>query len=181
MKIEINILPDEEKEKIKEEKKIGFALKFVFSFIAVLVLANIVLYLMQSVLGIEYKAAKKSSESTLSKNSGKENQLEKTFQETNTQVDKILKISSNLPNWAQVLARISELCPEGVRVSQISADGTQMKITGFSKSRDDFIEFQDKLKSEGFQFTTDISNLVASNNFNFDLEPNVPQDYLIRK
>ena len=181
MKIEINVLPDKQKEKIKEEKKIGFALKIAFVFIAVLLLVNSVLYLMQVVLNIEYQAAKESSEASLVKRSGKETQLEKVFQDTNSQVAKVSKISSSIPNWARVLVRISELCPEGIRLSQLSADGSQLKISGFSKTRDDFLSFQDKLKTEGFQFSVDISNLVASSDFNFDLALTVPQDYLIRK
>ena len=181
MKIKINVLPDKQKEKIKEERKIGFALKMAFAFVAVLLLVNSVLYLMRVVLNIEYQAAKVSSEASLVKSSGKENQLEKVFQEANSQVANASKISSNIPNWARVLVRISELCPEGIRVSQLSADGPQLKISGFSKTRDDFLTFQGKLKTEGFQFSVDISNLVASNDFNFDLELNIPQDYLIRK
>ena len=181
MKIEINVLPDKQKEKIREEKKIGFALKMAFVFIVVLLLVNSVLYLMRIVLDIEYKAAKASSEASLSRSPGKENQLEKVFQDTNSQVTNVSKISSNIPNWARVLVRISELCTEGIRLSQLSADGSQLKISGFSKTRDDFLNFQDKLKTDGFQFSVDISNLVASNDFNFDLVLTVPQDYLIRK
>ena len=181
MKIEINVLPDKQKEKIREEKKIGFALKMAFAFIVVLLLVNSVLYLMRIVLDIEYKAAKASSEASLSRSPGKENQLEKVFQDTNSQVTNVSKISSNIPNWARVLVRISELCPEWIRLSQLSADGSQLKISGFSKTRDDFLNFQDKLKTDGFQFSVDISNLVASNDFNFDLVLTVPQDYLIRK
>jgi len=181
MKIEINVLPDKQKEKIKEEKKIGFALKMAFAFVAVLLLVNSVLYFMRIALNIEYQAAKKSSGMSLSRNSGKEGQLEEVFHDTNGQVANVSKISSNIPNWARVLVRISELCPEGIRISQLSADGPQLKISGFSKTRDDFLTFQDKLKAEGFQFSVDISNLVASTDFNFDLELTVPQDYLIRK
>jgi Tfp pilus assembly protein PilN len=181
MKIEINVLPDKQKEKIREEKKIGFALKMAFAFVAVLLLVNSVLYLMRIILDIEYQAAKESSEASLVKSSGKENQLEKVFQDTNSQVAKVSKISSNIPNWARVLVRISELSPEGIRLNQLSTDGPQLKISGFSKTRDDFLSFQDKLKTEGFQFSVDISNLVASNDFNFDLVITITQDYLIRK
>ena len=181
MKIEINVLPDKQKVKIREEKKIGFALKMAFIFVAVLVLVNTVLFLMRMVLNIEYQAAKQASAVSLSRGSGKEDQLEKIFQDANGQVTKISKISSNIPNWARVLVRISELSPDGIRIDQLSADGSQLKISGFSKTRDDFLNFQDKLKTEGFQFPVDISNLVASTDFDFDLEITVPQDYLIRK
>jgi Tfp pilus assembly protein PilN len=181
MKIEINVLPDKQKEKIKEEKKIGFALKMAFAFVAVLLLVNSVLYFMRIVLNIEYQAARESSEASLVKNSGKENQLEKVFHDANIQVASVSKISSNIGNWARVLVRISELSPEGIRLSRLSADGSKLKISGFSKTREDFLTFQDKLKADGFQFSVDISNLVASNDFNFDLDLTIPQDYLIRK
>jgi len=181
MKIEINILPDSEKEKIKEEKKIGFVLELFFSFIAVLLLVNVVLYFMQIGLDIEYKAAKKSSEASFSKNYGKENQLEKYFQETDSQVKKISQISSSISNWSKVLRRLSELSPEGIRISKITVRESQLNVSGFSKTRDDFLNFQDRLKAESFLFSVDLSNLVASSNFDFDLELKITENYLIRE
>lgn len=181
MRISINVLPDEQKSKIKEEKRIGFALKLGFSFVTTLLLLNAALFLMQGILGIEYQAAKKSSGYTLTGSGAEEDQLEKIFQDTNSQVSALGKINSNIPNWARVLAKISELCPDEVRLKQISADNSHLKISGFSKTRDAFLSFQDKLKNEGFQFPVDISNLVASDNFDFDLEITVPENYLIRK
>lgn len=181
MKIDINVLSDDQKEKIKEEKKIGFALKLGVSFVGALLLLNGVFFLLQSILGIEYQAAQKSGSHSLAGSMAKESQLEKVFQEANSQVSALAKISSATPNWARVLARISELCPSDIRIKQLSAEGGQIKISGFSKTRDAFLDFQDKLKSEGFQFPVDISNLVASNDFDFDLEPSIPEDYLIRK
>lgn len=181
MKIEINILPDGQKEKIKEEKKIGLVLKSALSFIGALLVLNAVLFSMQAILGIEYRAAKYSSEYALAKNPAKEADMEKVFQETNEQVAILSGVRSGMPNWARILARLAELSPEGIRVSQLSAEGPQLKISGFSKSRDDFLDFQGKLKLEGFQFSTDISNLVASKDFDFSLDVSIPEDYLIRK
>jgi Tfp pilus assembly protein PilN len=181
MKIDINVLSDDQKEKIREERKIGFVLKLVFSFVGALLLLSGVLYLLQGILGIEYKAAQKSSGNSLAGSMAKEGKLEKIFKEVNTQVVALEKISLAVPNWARVLARISELCPNDIRIKKLSAEGNQIRIAGFSKTREAFIDFQDKLKNEGFQFPVDISNLVASKDFDFDLEPNIPEDYLIRK
>lgn len=181
MKIDINILPYGEREKLKEEKKIGFALKLAFSFVAVLLFTNAVLFLMQMVLGIEYQAAKYSSEKSAVKNTEKEDQLERTFEDTNKQVANFSRIGSGIPNWARVLVRVSELCPDGIRISRLSAEENQIEIAGFAKTRDDFLDFQNSLKAEGFQFSSDISNLVASRDFNFDLSVGISQDYLIRK
>jgi Tfp pilus assembly protein PilN len=181
MKININVLSDNQKEKIREERKIGFALKMGFAFVAALLLLNGVLYLLQGILGIEYLAAQKSSSRSFAGSMAEEVQLEKVFQETNNQVSALSKISSAIPNWARVLARISELCPSDVRIKKLSAGSNLLKISGFSKTREAFLDFQNKLKNEGFQFSTDISNLVASNNFDFELELTIPEDYLIRK
>ena len=182
MKIEINVLPDGQKEKIKEEKKIGFALKMAFAFVAVLLLVNccLVSYARQF-LELNIRRRKNRVKRRFRKVPEKKASWKKFFRTQTVQVTNVSKISSNIPNWARVLARISELCPDGIRINQLSADGSQLKISGFSKTRDDFLNFQDKLKTEGFQFPVDISNLVASNDFNFDLEISVPQDYLIRK
>jgi Tfp pilus assembly protein PilN len=181
MKIDINVLSDDQKEKIKEEKKTGLFLKLGISFVSALVLLNGMLFLLQSILGIEYQAAQKSGSHSIAGSIDKESQLEKIFKETNIQVSALEKISSTVPNWARVLVRISELCPSDIRIKQLSAEGGQIKILGFSKTRDAFLDFQDKLKNEGFQFPVDISNLVASNDFDFDLVSSIPDDYLIRK
>jgi len=51
----------------------------------------------------------------------------------------------------------------------------------FQRQETIFWIFRTNSKTDGFQFSVDISNLVASNDFNFDLALTVPQDYLIRK
>jgi hypothetical protein len=181
MKIDINVLPDGQKVKIREERRIGTILKVFFSLAAVLLLVNVVLYGMQMVLGVELQAEKKSSENIMRKKSGKEEQLEDIFRKTDVQVSMVEKTKAVIPNWARVLARISEISPGGISVSQIVAEGTRLKMSGFAKTRDDFLDFQGKLNSEGFQSPVDISNLVASKDFYFDLDLNIPQDYLIQK
>jgi len=181
MKISINVIPYEEKERLQEEEKIGFALKLAFSFAGVLLLANAVLFLMQVVLGIEYKAAEYSSEMSVAKNTEKQDQLEKVFESANKQVSNLSKTSSSIPNWARVLVRVSELRPDGVRIDRLAAGESKLEIAGFAKTRDDFLDFQNSLRAEGFQFSVDVSNLVASRDFNFDLNVDIPQDYLVRK
>lgn len=181
MEISINVLPDEQKAKWDEEKKISLILKLGFSFVAVLLILNIVLALMQVVLGIEYQTAKKESEYSFTKKAAAGNQPEKVFQETNSRVATLLKIKSSIPQWTRVLAKISQILPEEIRLNQLSAEENRLKVSGFSKTREAFLDFQEKLKIEGFQFSVDISNLVASRDFNFDLELTIPQDYLIRQ
>jgi Tfp pilus assembly protein PilN len=178
MKIDINVLPDRQKEKMSEEKKIGFVLKLGLSFVAVLALLNVVFFLMQFVLKIEYQAADKPRPAVSDDSSSKENQLEKIFQNTSKQVGKISKTSGVVANWARFFVRISAICPAGIQMNNISVEMNHVKISGFSKTRDDFLDFQDKLKAEGFVFSVDLSNLVAAQDFNFDLELDVPQDYL---
>jgi hypothetical protein len=181
MKIEINVLPDGQKEKLREDRKTGIVLKVFFSLIAVLLLVNAVLYAMSVVLSVELQAEKKSGENVMQKKSEKEGQLENIFKNTSVQMATIQRTKAVIPGWARVLARIAELSSGGISVSQITAEGTQLKMSGFAKTREDLLDLQDKLKLEGMQFPVDISNLVASKDFNFELDLNIPQDYLIRK
>jgi len=181
MNTNINVLPDKQKEKIKEERKIIFILKLAFSFVLALLLINTMLYLAQMILDIEYQAAKKSSVNYAQESLREEKDLENIFKETNSQVSIFSKTISGLPNWARVLARISELCPGGVRVKGIGADGMEMKISGFAKTRDDFLNFQENLKKEGFQSPVNVSNLVSSKDFNFELNLGISENYLILK
>jgi Tfp pilus assembly protein PilN len=181
MNISINVLPDKQKEKIREERKISFIMKLAFSFIVALLIINTMLYLAQMILGIEYQAAKESSTNYSQKKLGEEENLEDIFKEVNSQVSIFSKTMSGLPGWARVLARISELCPGGVRIEGISVDGMEMKISGFAKTRDDFLNFQENLKKEGFQSPVDVSNLVSSKDFNFELNLGISEDYLILK
>jgi len=181
MNISINVLPNAQKEKRAEEKKIGFVLRMGLSLAAVLLLLNAVLFLMQVILSIEYQAARKSSEVTLQKKGGKENQSENVLSETNKQVGSLKKIEAHIPKWSHALTRVSEICPADVRITSLEAEENHLKMSGFSKTREAFLDFQEKLKAEGYQFSVNISNLVASKDFNFDLEMTVPEEYLARE
>ncbi|MDD3486929.1 MAG: PilN domain-containing protein [Candidatus Moranbacteria bacterium] len=181
MDVNINILPDYQKEKIEKEQKDRLVVKIFVSVILALIIVNVILVLMYFVLNIEYQAGKKSSDSFNQNNIDKEIGLEKIFQEADKQVLALSKISQNSSDWAKVLTRIAVLTPDGVKISQISANGTNLKISGFSKTRDDFLVFQDNLASDGLQFPVDISNLVSADNLNFDLDMEIPKEYLMRK
>lgn len=139
------------------------------------------LYLAQMILGIEYQAAKESSANYSQKKLGEEENLENILKEVNSQVSIFSKTMSGLQNWTRVLVRISELCPDGIRVEKISANGMEMKISGFAKTRDDFLNFQENLREEGFQSPVNVSNLVSSKDFNFELNLGIPENYLIQK
>ncbi len=181
MKIRINVLPDAHKEKRKQEKKLSFVLKMGVSLVMVVLLLNAVLFLMQIVLNIEYQAAKKSSEHAIAGNGVEEKQAENIFREIGGLTATLSKIRSELPNWARVLVRVSEMSSGELRVKSLSAGENRLKISGFAKTREAFLAFQEDLKKEGFQVPSNISNLVSSQDFDFVLEITIPQDYLMRK
>src|SRR3990172_7626993 len=108
MKISIDVLPDEQKEKRNQEKRIASIFKIGTSFVLALLVLNAVFFLMQIVLNIEYQAAKKSSESSSEKNSHQEERMENGFREVGRQVLALSKIKSEIPNWARVLVIASQ-------------------------------------------------------------------------
>lgn len=181
MKIKINVLPDVQKEKRIQEKKTSLVLRVGISSIAVLVLLNAILFLMGIVLNIEYQAAKKSSEHAVVRSIGEEKQSENIFREIGSLAATLSGVKAGLPHWARVLVRISEMSSEEIRVKSLAAEENRLKISGFAKTREALLSFQGELKKEGFQVPSNISNLVASRDFDFVLEVTVPDDYLTRK
>jgi Tfp pilus assembly protein PilN len=179
MKIKINILPDEQKEKRELERKIGAILRFSSSIVFVLLILAIVLFSAQIVLGIYYNSAKKTSQKNQSQPSRNVESTEKLFNDVNLITKKIKLISGEIPRWSRVFEKISDIAPNEVRITLIHVEKEHMMINGFSKTREAFLEFQDKINSEGFKnLVSPVANLVSPSNFDFEVEVDVDKDYL---
>jgi Tfp pilus assembly protein PilN len=179
MKIKINILPDKQKEKRELERKIGTILRFSSSVIFVLLVLSAVLFSAQVVLGIYYDSAKKTSRNNQNQPSRDVENTEKLFSDVNLVTKNIKSTSGEIPRWSRVLKKISDITPNEVRITLIHVEKEHMKISGFSKSREAFLEFQDKINSEGLQnLVSPVANLVSPSDFDFEVEVDVDKDYL---
>lgn len=181
MKINISVLTDAQKEKRNQERKYVHFLKIGMSLVIALALLNVIFFLMLVVLNIEYRAAKKSSEYSVEKSASHGDDSMKTFQEVGSQVATLAKIKSEIPHWARVLVKISQTCPAEIRITKATAQQNHLKISGFAKTREAYLEFQERLRQENFQSPSDVANLVTSRDFNFELDITMPAQYLYQE
>ncbi len=179
MKISINILPDEQKEKIGIERKIGIFGRFGLSLVFVLLVLIAVQLCAKLILNIEYQSVEDSADDHPGTADREMKQTEAFLNEVNASAQKINNISSNTPRWSKVLKKMSDISSSDLRISLIHVEGSHIKMQGFSKSRESFLDFQEKLKAEGYKnINSPISNLVSPKNFDFEIEMDVDNKYL---
>lgn len=177
--IKLNLLSDKNKELRKTEETVGFILRLSFSIALALVILSVILLAMQMVLNIELQSAREEFKTYRGKNTEEIQQVEDFLKNINAVSQKINKTSQEVPYWSKVFRRISEDCPEGVKLTSIHIEKEHMKIGGVSKTREDFLVFQEKLRGEGFQnLISPVSNIVSPKDFNFTVEVDVDKKYL---
>lgn len=181
MKININILPDEQKEKREIEKRVGKYGRFGFSLIFVLLILVAVLFSARLILNIEYQSIEETAANHPETADDEMGRTEAFLNEVNASAQKINKISADTPRWSKVLKKMSDISPTDLRIILFHVQGNHIKIQGFSKNREEFLDFQEKLKAEGYDnINSPISNLVSPKDFNFDIEMDVDVKYLNR-
>jgi hypothetical protein len=179
MKISINILPDEQKEKRKIEKKIGMIVRFGSSVFFVLLILTAVLFCAQLVLNVDYRSVQNMDSSHPGSADNEMKQAEAFLNGVNSSAQKINKISSDTPRWSKVLKKISDISSSDLSINLIHVEGNHIKLQGFSKSREAFLDFQEKLKAEGYKnINSPVSNLVSPKDFDFGIEMDVDSKYL---
>lgn len=178
--IKLNLLSDKEKKKRKAEDKIGLILGAGFSIIFALLLMLAITFSAQFVLNINLKSAQEESRVQSDSRSLREiAEAEKILGEINTISQKIQKSSKEIPHWSKVIAKISEICPRDLKITSIHAEKEHLKLSGFSKTREAFLEFQESLRQDGFvNLVSPVSNLVSPKDFNFSVEVDLEQGYL---
>lgn len=182
MKISINVLPDEQKKSREIENKIGIILRFSASLVSALLFLAVVFFVARIILRADYHSAKVISESRSSQSSYEVEQAEKLLSDVNSASKKITGVSGEIPHWSPVLKKISEICPEEIRINLIHAEKEHIKISGLSKTREAFLIFQDKLKSEGFKNPiSPPSNIVSPRDLIFELEFDLDKNFLNQK
>lgn len=171
MKITINLLPPNKKEKIRTQRLTGVVLKVGFSAIMALIVFDIFLLSCFFIIGMQDKIVEGESEQLKRNSIYKEVQLmydvvDKYYQDTQ-KLDKSL--SGQISN-VTVLEEVNNLIPEKIFLQEVSISEGQLMLSGFSSGRDSLLEFRDKLESsqlfDGVE--APISNFTSSENVNFN-------------
>lgn len=152
----LNILPEELKQEIKFseikdifQKIIGFIVLACVVYSAFLVYSNFIL--------IDNLKIRK----TFINNINSENNSNNELQGTASTVDKILKVQSEFFKPSFVIYDIVDIAGENISFSNLSIDKktNRVLISGFAKTRDDLLNFKNKL-----------SNSKNYSNINFPIE-----------
>lgn len=177
--IRINLLSDQEKRERLVDKKVGVIVRLGFSVVFALLLLSVVMFSALAILRINLKSVKGETK-TYPAGSVKEiEETENLLKDVDSISQKIEKDSQNASHWGKVLGIIATISPAGVKMTNIHIEKEHIRISGFSKTREEFLAFQESLKRDYFKnLNSPVSNLVSPKDFSFKVEFDVEKDYL---
>lgn len=184
MKIMLDLLPEEKKDAIRQNKnflrvirqEIIFSLP-IFAFIVILLVINVTQKIIAQGAGTNFNMAS-------SQKDYKDLKLyEDTFSEIGEKTSEILKIQKNHLNWLGLFSRLESAVPEKVYFSGLTTDNYKISLAGRAKSREDFLRFQESIKSEACfsNINVPLSSLVSKENVDFQMDFEISEDCLKNK
>jgi Tfp pilus assembly protein PilN len=179
MMIKINLLSDKDREERKNETKLGIILRAGLSVILALLILLGLFVSFEMILNIELQSTRKETNVHPSDSQKDIALAEEMLKNAKNIAGKINSTSQEIPYWSKVFEKLSNDVPDGIKISSVHIEKLHLKITGFAKTRDAFLAFQDKLKRDEYgNLVSPISNLVAPENFNFTVETDLQKKYL---
>lgn len=177
--IKINLLPDKEKEERIINKKVGIIVRLGFSIVFALLLLAAVMFSALIILDINLKSVKEETKIYPADSVKEIEEMENLLKEVELVSQKIKKNSQNIFYWGKILKFISSISPDGVKMTNIHIEKEHIRLTGFSKTREEFLVFQEGLKKNYFKnLNSPVSNLVSPKDFSFTVQFDVDKDYL---
>lgn len=184
MKIYLDLLPEEKKKKIKKNKMF---LEIIFQEI---VFSLPVFFLILILLAISFNQTFITQRAEINFgmiNSRKEYKDLKTYEDKFNEMDEkisdLSKIQKNHLNWMGVFSKLEKAVPGNVYISDLATDNYQVSLAGKAKSREDFLKFQENLKSEEcfLNASVPLSSLVSKENVEFQVDFEIKEDCLKKK
>lgn len=173
MKEYINLLPDQKKEEIREEKRFRVIIGEESSFLFPVVLLIAILFAIQLILGIQGEGIGRAFENNQSQEKYQElKKYEDKFQALNAKIALISKVQGQHLEWAGALVKLSQSVPEEIYITGVATKDYRLFLIGRAKTRDRLLEFQGMLNnSECFAgVNMPLSNLVSKDNVDFQMD-----------
>lgn len=181
MKIYLDLLPEERKEKIIRNKSFSRIIRqeimmtipvaaFVFIIFFVIFCLNIKIASIEN--GVDPK--------NLSDSYKELKTYEKKFKEVNLKSQEISKIQNNHLNWSILFHKLGEITSEKIYFSDLTTDNYGVSLAGKAKTRDDLLIFQEKLKLENCfsDVNVPLSSLVSKEDLDFQLDFKIKEECL---
>lgn len=177
--IRINLLSDKEKKERLIDKKVGIVFRMGISIVFALFLLASVMFSALVILGINLKSVKEETKTYPTESVKEIEETENLLKDVESISQKIVKNSENVPCWGKILKVISDISPDGVKLTNIHIEKEHMKLTGFAKTREEFLAFQEGLKRDNFKnLNSPVSNLVSPKDLPFTVEFDVEKSFL---
>jgi hypothetical protein len=169
----INLLPPEEKERIKNEKKrkmaiIYWFLTFFFIIVLTMVLCSLQFYLQ---CRADYQKVVLSSQEKLLEKSGIEN-LKSQINESNKIFKNLSQFYKNKYFLTDAFYKIFDILPSEIHLNSVnlsvSDENLKLNISGFSPTREILFDFRKKVEEAGLKnINFPASNWVKANDITF--------------
>lgn len=176
MKITINLLPPEKKEKFGAIKKIKSIFRvYAFIYLAIFVFSS---FLISCLFIIEKQMNGINEQEGILSNSDiykRVSQTQQIIEEYHSKViflDQEFKQSSS---YYEIFDNINKVINGGIFLTELDISSDKIFIKGFSETRDNLVDFSGKLKQfDCFKYLeTPISNFVSNQKINFELTVNL--------
>jgi Tfp pilus assembly protein PilN len=173
MKEYINLLPEKNKEEIREEKKFRTIVAQEFSFVFPILILVAILFSIQVILDTQSQGL--SAAYSNEQNQGSYQDLktyEEKFQSINAKTALISKVLDNHLEWSVVLVKLSQLVPDDISITGIANKEYRLFLIGRARTREKLLEFQGVLNgSDCFSgVNMPLSNLVSKENIDFQID-----------
>lgn len=175
MKIGINLLPPDRKEKILRNERFRTVLAWEGIIFSIAMLSFGFILGINYVLDLNLRLAleNRGDETTEAKYSTIK-YYENKFSEINGKLSKISGVMSDQIRWSGLFAKLNEVIPSEVEISGISTKDYALFLAGRAKTRDDLLSLRDNLaKDDCFSnVNLPLSDLVSREDvvFQIDLE-----------
>lgn len=166
----INLLPNKYKQELKlrflERKIIAFA-GFLSGLILLLIICLGCIYL------VLYLTQIKQSSGIFQQAHGLEQQVSSLNQELssliNQRIERIDQIQKKQIYWSQILEKLAQITPNGVRLESLETSDNQVQMSGYAQTRDLIVSFQQILQQESqfIEIDSPLSNFVKQKDLDF--------------
>ena len=117
------------------------------------------------------------------KNTSQFREIEKydaDIKSVNVRVSELGKIQAGQLHWMNFFEKLNADVPDGITLNKIASKNYAISLSGIAADRDVLIAFKDKLEQDGcFEgINLPLSNLVAKENLDFQLDLNIKKDCL---
>lgn len=185
MQILLNLLPQEKKEALSSRFHFRFfmwqtALLLLLELLALAALIGIFF-----VLNYQIQTKESANKDFEFKNSQTKQLVEyrSKFKEANTLALDLSHFTKNHFQWSRLFLLLDHIVPSGIILTNLSTENYTIILNGESATRDDFLIFENNLKSSDCvsDVKVPISNLFSETEIEFQVRFNVKPECLLKK